>query len=303
MNAARKIKDFPFGLALVFAIVLHTLIGLALHHNFLIAASPLFPSNEPVTVRIVDVPKGGPTLPAPPPTGNLSDANRKAGPLVKTNEPPALRPPPEIRQRAAGGPSTTVTPRSSMPPAASAPNAASLPSIREPTSAPTGQQAEIRTGDAVNQQKLAKSLQNLDRFIAPGSGNGRGSGGGDRDAAGDELQGDQGSGVFFDTRGFDLGPWANRVVAIVKSNWLIPPAADLGVKGVVGVAFEVEKITGKINNVRIISSSNIPSFDQAAVNALTVSSPLPPLPGNFPRPTLAGIFRFYYNLPVPNESR
>ena len=298
---ARKIKDFPFGLALGFAILLHTLIGFALHHNFLIAASPLFPSNEPVTVRIVDVPKGGPTLPEPPATQNLSDANRKAGPLVKTNEPPALRPPPEIRQRAAGGRSSAPAARS-FAPSAAAPNAASLPSIQEPTPVPNGQQAEIRTGDAVNQKQLEKSLQNLDRFITPGSGTGRGSGG-DRDIVGDALQGDQGSGVFFDTRGFDLGPWASRVVAIVKSNWLIPPAADLGVKGVVGVAFEVERITGKINNVRIISSSKIPSFDQAAVNALTVSSPFPPLPANFPRPTLAGIFRFYYNLPVPNESR
>jgi TonB family protein len=296
-------KDFPFGLAVLLAILLHTLMGLALRHNFLIA-SPLFPAaNEPLTVRIVDVPKGGPTLATPPPSRNLSDANRKAGPLVATEKPPALRPPPEVGRPGAAS-SVASAARPVAPLASTPPSSASLPAVHGTTPDVNPSQAEIRTGDPNSQKKLQTSLQNLDRYIAPGStGAGTGkSAAGDRNSGGDELQGDAGSGVFFDTRGFDLGPWANRVVAIVKSNWIVPPAADLGVKGVVSVAFDVER-NGTVENVHVISTSRIPSFDQAAVNALTVSSPLPPLPADFPRQSLGGIFRFYYNLPVPNDSK
>src|SRR5438067_325894 len=103
-------KDFPFGLAFILAILLHTLVGLALRHDFLIAAAPLPSANQPVSIRIVDVPKGGPSLDTPPPTSNFSDANRKAGPLVATQKPPALHPPPEMRQRS-GGPSASMSAR------------------------------------------------------------------------------------------------------------------------------------------------------------------------------------------------
>src|SRR6185295_10580816 len=95
--------------------------------------------------------------------------------------------------------------------------------------------ADIHIGPPkTDSKKLSQSLQNLDQYIGDGSEVG-GSGNGDLPS------GDPGSGVFFDTQGFDLGPWANRVVAIVRSNWIIPVAAELGVKGIVGVSLQVEK--------------------------------------------------------------
>ena len=167
----------------------------------------------------------------------------------------------------------------------------SLPEIEEPAIENTGK-ADIQIGTGKGDpQKLAQSLNNLDQYI------GTGSQGGGSDS-GDLPSGDPGSGVFFDTQGFDLGPWANRVVAIVRSNWIIPVAAELGVKGIVGVAFQVQR-SGEIVNIHVISPSETPSFDQAAVNALKSSSPLPPLPADFPRAILPGVFRFYYNVPVP----
>jgi TonB family protein len=149
-----------------------------------------------------------------------------------------------------------------------------------------------------DEKRLSQSLKNLDQFI--GSGPAATSQGGEGSGDGDVPSGDPGSGVFFDTQGFDLGPWANRVVAIVRSNWIVPVAAQLGVKGVVSVAFKVER-SGRIIDIRVIAPSGTPSFDQAAANALKTSSPLPALPGDFPRPVLPGVFRFYYNMPVPKE--
>lgn len=162
---------------------------------------------------------------------------------------------------------------------------------------------------------LAKALTNLDQYIshdpAPppnGGGGGKGlgklpggnggSGGGNNGTGGNGFAG-TGAGAFFDTQGYDLGPWGNRVVAIVRSNWSVPPAASLGLKGIVTISFNVDKISGKLQNLQIVSSSGIPAFDQAALNSLKISNPFPPLPPDFPRSNLGAVFRFFYNTPIP----
>jgi protein TonB len=290
-------RDFPFGLAVLLAVLFHVLLGLGLRHNFLLVGSPAAPArhNEPLSIRIVDVPSGGPTLEKPPNTRNFSDANRKAGPLektIRTERPVVQAERPAARAAAPSrppGPARNAA-QSPVPQQAMKSPPAPLPPIQDPSTISSN--GDIPIGDSQGKEKLSKSLQNLDQFITPGGGTGG------TDSGGDPLQGDPGSGVYFDTRGFDLGPWANQVIAIVKRNWLIPVAAEMGMKGVVGVAFEVQR-SGEITNVRLVSSSKIPSFDQAAMNALKSSSPFPPLPVDFPRPLLPGVFRFYYNTPVP----
>ena len=290
-------RDFPFGLAVLLALLLHVLLGLGLRHNFLVLGSPAAArNNEPVSIRIVDVPSGGPTLEKPPNTRNFSDANRKAGPLektIRTDRPVVQAERPAVRAAMPSRPpgSARNATASPAPQQATQTPPAPLPPIQDPST--ISSKGDLPIGDAQGKEKLSKSLQNLDQFLTPGGGTGGGA-----ESGGDALQGDPGSGVYFDTRGFDLGPWANQVIAIVKRNWLIPVAAEMGIKGVVGVAFEVER-SGEIRNVRLVSSSKIPSFDQAAMNALKSSSPFPPLPADFPRPQLPGVFRFYYNTPVP----
>lgn len=145
---------------------------------------------------------------------------------------------------------------------------------------------------------LATSLQHLDRYISSGGGGGGNSHGGA--GSGGQGQDDSAAGAYFDTQGYDLGPWGDQVVALVKRNWSIPPAADLGMKGIVSVAFNVDR-NGHLEDIRIISPSGIPSFDQAAVNALKISDPFIPLPSDFPRPKLPAVFRFFYNVPVPSK--
>jgi TonB family protein len=279
-------REFPFGWALFLALLVHTIVGIVLKQNpLLIAATPpLRGSAPPVQMRFVESPPNAKVAEPNRQATHLSDANRKAGPLIRTEKRD-----PRSTQYSQPRPKSQSNQRTTE--RASRSEASALPQIEK---APIQQpdRGDYRTpSSGTDQRRLSESLKNLDQFI--GSGNGD-------SAQGDQPSGDPGSGVFFDTQGFDLGPWANRVVAIVRSNWIVPVAAQLGVKGIVGVAFQVER-NGTIVNARVISESGTPSFDQAALNALKTSSPLPPLPAEFPRQALPGVFRFYYNMPVPDK--
>ena len=292
-------KEFPFGWALIFALMVHALLGIFLKQNPLLIAAPAPPTNAagPVKMHFVESPPEAKAVPANPNANRLSDATRKAGPLVKTEK--QQQKTMQYARKAPGPPAPPAPkPGRNAPAGRPQPEQLALPHIEQPALEQKSEVGEYRiptSGD--EEKKLADSLQNLDQFIGKSEGsNTPGTGTGD----GDVPSGDPGSGVFFDTQGFDLGPWANRVVAIVRSNWIVPVAAELGVKGVVSVAFKVER-SGRIIDIRVITPSGTPSFDQAAVNALKTSNPFPALPGDFPRPVLPGVFRFYYNIPVPKQ--
>ncbi len=288
-QSGRRWKEISFGYTILAAVSLHVLLGVVLKLNPLIAASPAPPArSSPVTVRFVESPPDAKQIAAAPDTNNVSAGNFKAG---------TLHPAPAGNKISERVPAKSDAERAAMQ--RSEPEQAARevpgPAIQAPAGIESEEGGQFRAGDSKQEVPLGKSLQNLDRYISQGTGSQDGGGG----AGGDgNIPGDPGSGVFFDTRGFDLGPWGNRVVAIVGSNWIIPVAADLGLKGVVSIAFDVDR-GGSILNPKITSSSGIPSFDQAALNALRTSNPFPPLPADFPRQTLAAIFRFYYNTPVP----
>lgn len=287
-------KEFSFTLALTVALVVHVLLAVLMKFNPLSAApaTPNMAMNSPVTMQFVESPPNAPTSPEPPIAAkHLSDANRKAGPLIPNKIPPTQ---PQIRQYPSfKGQSARSAPAPSSTPSTSA--AAPSTAQQQPSAEaePSNDQGDLPA------PKLAEgALQDLDRFIGKGS-SGSGSGNGSADQEGSVPSGDTGSGVFFDTQGYDLGPWGNHVVAIVRRNWIVPVAAELGLKGIVAISFKVDR-SGKIIDPKIISSSNVSSFDQAALQALMISNPFPPLPPDFPRPNLPAVFRFYYNIPVPD---
>lgn len=287
-------KEFSFTLALTVALVVHVLLAVLMKYNPLSAApaTPNMAMNSPVTMQFVESPPNAPTSPEPPIAAkHLSDANRKAGPLIPNKIPPTQ---PQIRQYPSfKGQSARSAPAPSSTPSTSA--AAPSTAQQQPSAEaePSNDQGDLPA------PKLAEgALQDLDRFIGKGS-SGSGSGNGSADQEGSVPSGDTGSGVFFDTQGYDLGPWGNHVVAIVRRNWIVPVAAELGLKGIVAISFKVDR-SGKIIDPKIISSSNVSSFDQAALQALMISNPFPPLPPDFPRPNLPAVFRFYYNIPVPD---
>lgn len=100
--------------------------------------------------------------------------------------------------------------------------------------------------------------------------------------------------AFFDARGYDITPWAQRMVYRVKKNWISPPASLYGLKGTVGIYVLIER-NGAVSRVFIRKTSSIRPFDQAAFNAIELSAPLPPLPDDYPRENLPAYLLFYYN--------
>ena len=283
-------RDVSFTVAISVALLLHAVLGIVMKYNPLVAATPVpaAAAKPPVTMRFVEVPPNAKAVEAPSPAAKYaSDANRKAGPI----KPNKLKPqPPKVQQyasskRPSGGSEVVERSTSEQPTERELQPSAESPKIDDPKGEPAPKLAE-------------GALKDLDRFIGSGnSGSGTGSGSGEE--IGSVPTGDTGSGVFFDTQGYDLGPWANRVIAMVRKNWIVPVAADLGLKGIVGISFQVDR-SGKILNPQIILSSDVPSYNQAALQALMITDPFPPLPADFPRPRLPAVFRFYYNSPVPD---
>ncbi|MBI2838978.1 MAG: TonB C-terminal domain-containing protein [Acidobacteria bacterium] len=104
----------------------------------------------------------------------------------------------------------------------------------------------------------------------------------------------------FDSGGFDLSEWAELVKQKVRSNWVIPTAALMGMKGVVSIYVVIEK-NGEITRADIVSSSGIISMDSSSLNAIRSSNRLPPLPAGFPKPNLQGRVTFFYNVSLPRS--
>lgn len=109
--------------------------------------------------------------------------------------------------------------------------------------------------------------------------------------------------VSFDTKGFDLGPYIAQVLRTIERNWKtnIPPAARWrGQEGAVFVNISIVRDQQAGDHALLTVtrswSSGKPAFDQAALLALEISSPLPPLPSFFPYDQLDGRLGFLYNL-------
>jgi TonB family protein len=98
---------------------------------------------------------------------------------------------------------------------------------------------------------------------------------------------------LFDTRGFDLGEYANNIIERVKGNWMIPSNLRNS-QGRTTVIFYIDR-DGRFTNARIVASSGSSSLDLAALNAVIESNPFPPLPKGFPGDHVGAKFVFSYN--------
>jgi TonB family protein len=102
----------------------------------------------------------------------------------------------------------------------------------------------------------------------------------------------EGSG-FFNTSGFPLGEYANIIIERIKGNWYIPSNLKSS-QGRTTVIFFIGK-DGRYTNAHIVTSSGSTSLDLAALNAVLVSNPFPPLPNGFPGEQVGAKFVFSYN--------
>lgn len=94
----------------------------------------------------------------------------------------------------------------------------------------------------------------------------------------------------FYTAGYDISPWAEKVVNKIQTNWVIP-SSEMGSKGLVGISVIIEK-NGELSSIQMVNSSNIQALDEAALRAVRMSSPFPNLPDDFPDKSLEAYFEF-----------
>ena len=104
--------------------------------------------------------------------------------------------------------------------------------------------------------------------------------------------------VLTDTMGVDFGPYLQRVLHDVRTNWynLIPESARAPImkKGKVTIEFAILK-DGKVAGMKLISTSGDVALDRGAWGGITASNPFPPLPNEFGGQYLGLRFAFYYN--------
>jgi TonB family protein len=108
--------------------------------------------------------------------------------------------------------------------------------------------------------------------------------------------------LSFETQWYDWGPYAQSMVSKIRVNWYagMPQLIRSGIKGVVTIRFTIQR-SGQITDLAILKTSGIPPYDFAAKKAIELSSPLNPLPKDFPNPTERVTCMFYYNMEVPTR--
>lgn len=109
--------------------------------------------------------------------------------------------------------------------------------------------------------------------------------------------------ILSDTMGVDFGPYLQRVHDTVQRNWyaVMPPSAQrpFYAQGKVQILFRILK-DGRVDALRLESSSRREEFDSAAMSGIKMSDPFQPLPKEFEGVELRLRFTFYYN-PDKNE--
>jgi len=143
---------------------------------------------------------------------------------------------------------------------------------------------------SIYSENIRDIVRNFNRERASTGSPGTAAGVGESGTGENTDSGSQGQ-VFFNIENYDLKPWAKRVLLSIQKNWVIPMATEQSVDQPAEIIIVIEK-NGNISSIKVNQSSNSNTFDQAAVNALRLSSPLPNLPRDFPNKNLEARFMF-----------
>lgn len=108
-----------------------------------------------------------------------------------------------------------------------------------------------------------------------------------------------GSAVNFDTKGVEFGSWVRRFLSQVRRNWFIPSAA-MSLRGHVSVSFNVHK-NGTISDIAVVATTGVAAFNDSSFNAIAASSPVEPLPAEYPDDMAPITITFYYNEAPPQK--
>jgi TonB family protein len=105
--------------------------------------------------------------------------------------------------------------------------------------------------------------------------------------------GRQRASVSIPLKGYDITPWATKVIALVQRNWVLPEVGRLAARTRVRIVLVIRK-NGELSSLEVSESSSLDVLDEAAVKALRASLPFPALPDDFPGDLLEADFEFAY---------
>jgi TonB family protein len=314
--AEEKRKTGGLSLAVVVSLVFHSLAIIWMVRSY--RAAPPAAQDVPIA-RYVELMRQNPQdfveAPGPekdraPMRAPLSDKNRTASMPQPTGDTPTTRP---------GDGGGLFTPPSN--PAPRGPERASNPQVamqqpqqqqqRGAQAAQAAPSARSSAADAVTFREPVRAaaasaattvdwnsaIREVGKVASLGGGDGIDLGkiGGERGTA------EQGP-LSFETQWYDWGNYAQSMVSRIRVNWYgnMPQIIRSGMKGVVTIRFTIHR-DGRISDIQILESSTIPPYDFAARKAIELSSPLNPLPKDFPKDRERVTAMFYYNSDVPND--
>ncbi|HEV7240072.1 MAG TPA: TonB family protein [Thermoanaerobaculia bacterium] len=307
--AEERRKAGGLSVSVVVSLVLHALLLIWFIRSY--RAIPPSPQDVPIA-RYIELMKQnprefveapGPAVERAPMNAPLSDRNRKASMPEPTGSQPTTRPgqggriyTPPSQAAGRGGPQQQAVAAS---PGAQPQN--------DPFAAATTGQARTAPSDAslVYREPTKASASGIVdwRSAIRQAGRDAVAGGGDgidlASIGGDQGFAEQGP-LSFETQWYDWGEYAQSMVSRIRVNWYanMPQIIRTGMKGVVTIRFTIHR-DGRISDITILKSSGVPPYDQAARKAIELSSPLKPLPKDFPNPTERVTCMFYYNMEIP----
>ena len=312
--AEERRKAAGLSVSVVVSVILHALLLIWFVRSY----SNIAPTPQEVPIaRYIELMKQnpqqfteapGPEVDRAPVTAPLSDRNRRASMPEPTGDQPTRRP-------GDGGsiytpPTAPRGPRGPQPQRAVAPSQAAVAQNTPPTADTGSEPPRTPPSDASliyrqpTQAAAASGLPNLRNAIREvGRAAVQGGGGGDgidlASTGGEQGFAEQGP-LSFETQWYDWGDYAQSMVSKIRVNWYanMPPLIRMGVKGVVTIRFTIHR-DGRISDITTLSSSGHPPYDQAARKAIELSSPLKPLPVDFPNPYERVTCMFYYNMEIP----
>ena len=231
-----------------------------------------------------------------PASAPFSNANRKASMPEPTGSVPTQRP---GEGGAIWSPPAQAASRARQAAAEQAAQAAQQKADpQQSADAQPGSSSSLAFRKPVQQSSAVDWHSAIKQVGATGSSGARGM---DVGGAGGGEKGYAESGpLSFETQWYDWGDYAESMVSRIRVNWYghMPEQIRYGLKGVVTIRFTIHR-DGSLSDVTILQSSGIPPYDAAAKQAIELSSPLRPLPADFPNPTERVTCMFYYNMEIP----
>lgn len=95
-------------------------------------------------------------------------------------------------------------------------------------------------------------------------------------------------------KGYDLTPWAQKVLELIVRNWDLPSVGNLPDRSEVRIILIISK-GGDLSSLEMVEGTALDVLDRAAVKAIRASLPFPALPADFPGDFLEAHVEFSYH--------